>query len=149
MNGSCIAPLSATLAFKTAMRFLRLPNVDLAILVLRLFVGVRLIYGVQDNILHWSHMKAFELFLQQHKFPLPLFSAILSVYAQAIAGIFFIAGWQVRLAAVMMMVNFVVALVMVHRGQSFEQMTPVLFMLVSAIVLFFAGAGRFAPKRNA
>ena len=105
-------------------------NVDAGLLVLRLFVAIRLIYGVQDNILHWRHMKEFEAFLAAHHFTVPLLAAIVSVYAQAIAGILYIIGWQVRWAAAVMAVNFIVAFLMVHWGQSFEETTTVLFMLV-------------------
>lgn len=119
-------------------------NTDAGLLLLRLFLGVRLIYGVQDNIFHWHHMKTFESFLADHQFPIPLVSAIVSVYAQAFAGVLFIAGWQVRWAALFMVIHFIIALVMVHWGQTFEQMTTVLFMLVSSLVLFVAGAGRYS-----
>ncbi|RYZ56211.1 MAG: DoxX family protein [Chitinophagaceae bacterium] len=121
-------------------------NVDAGLLLLRLFVGIRLLYGVQDNILHWSHMKNFEAFLAAHHFPVPLFSAILSVYAQAIAGILYIIGWQVRWAAAVMAVNFCVAFFMVHWGQSFEETTTVLFMLVSSLVLLLSGGGRYGLR---
>ena len=36
-----------------------------------------------------------------------------------------------------MIVNFLIAILMVHRGQSFEQMTPALFIMISSITLFF------------
>jgi putative oxidoreductase len=119
-------------------------NKDIGLLILRLFVGIRLIYGVQDNILNWHHMKEFETFLVQHRFPFPLISAIVSVYAQALAGILLIAGFQVRWAAVLMIINFLIAMLMVHVGQTFEQLTTVLFMLISSMTLLFTGAGRFS-----
>ena len=62
-------------------------NKDVGILLLRLFIGLRLIYGVADNILSWDHMLAFRDFLAANQFPVPLFSAVLSVYAQLICGI--------------------------------------------------------------
>lgn len=128
------------------MRFPLSKNVDAGLLLLRLFVGIRLLYGVQDNILHWSHMKNFETFLADHHFPFPLLSALVSVYAQAIAGILFIIGWQVRWAALLMTINFLVAFVMVHWGQTFEQATTVLFMLVSSVVLLLSGGGRYGLR---
>lgn len=123
-------------------------NTDAGLLLLRLFVGVRLIYGVQDNIFHWHHMKTFETFLAGYQFPFPLVSAILSVYIQALAGILFITGWQVHWAGLLMFINFSVALVMVHWNQSFEQMTTVLFMLVSSLVFFLSGGGRYAFRKE-
>jgi putative oxidoreductase len=123
-------------------------NEDTGNLLLRLFIGVRLIYGVQDNILHWSHMKLFEGFLAQQGFPFPLACAVVSVYAQAVAGLMFILGWKVRWAALLMLVNFVVALVMVHWGESFEQLTVVLFMIFTCILLLFGGGKRYALDRG-
>ena len=117
---------------------------DIGLLILRLFVGIRLLYGVQDNLLHWHQMKEFEAFLAQHGFPIPIISAIVSVYAQAIAGLLFIVGFQVRWAAMVMIINFVIAILMVHLGQTFEQMTAVLFMLISATTLLFTGAGKYS-----
>jgi putative oxidoreductase len=119
-------------------------NEDIGNLLLRLFIGVRLIYGVQDNILHWDHMKEFEGFLGQFGFPFPLLCAVVSVYAQAVAGLMFILGWKVRWAALLMLVNFLVALVMVHWGESFEQMTTVLFMIFTSLLLLFEGGKRYA-----
>lgn len=67
-------------------------NKDIGVLLLRLFIGVRLIYGVQDNIFNWDKMLEFEGFLSSYKFRLPLVSAIVSVYTQAIAGVMILVG---------------------------------------------------------
>jgi hypothetical protein len=48
-----------------------------------------------------------------------------------------------------MIINFLVALVMVHLHDSFEGMTPALAMLFSSILFLFYGAGKFALKRRA
>jgi putative oxidoreductase len=122
---------------------------DLGLLVLRLFAGFRLIYGVQDNVFSWDHMLAFRDFLQAHHFPWPLGAAMVSVYAQLLAGIGLVLGWQTRYAAGLMTFNFLVALVMVHRGQSVEAMTPALAMLFISISLLFQGPGRYALGRPA
>ena len=82
--------------------------------------------------------------MAQHQFPLPIITAIVSVYAQAIAGVLFLIAWKVRLAALVMVINFLIAIIMVHWGQSFEEMTTVLFMIVTSATLFFTGAGEYA-----
>ena len=105
-------------------------------------------FFVQDNIFSLAHMREFEAFLQQFHFPFPMISAIVSAYAQAIAGLLFIAGWKTRWAALLMVINFVIALIMVHRGQSFEQMTTVLFMIVVSLSLLLTGAGRYSLDRE-
>jgi putative oxidoreductase len=56
---------------------------DAGVLLMRLFVGLRLVYGVIDNVLQPERMIEFSKFLEQFGFPLPLVSAIVSVYAQS------------------------------------------------------------------
>ena len=117
---------------------------DVGVLLLRLFVGVRLIYGVIDNVISWEHMIRFRDFLEQFNFPLPLVSAVVSVYAQLLAGLMFIVGWKIRWAAILMIINFLIALVMVHRGEKLEPMTPALAILFISILFLFQGAGKYS-----
>src|SRR5688572_19552591 len=88
---------------------------DIGVLLLRLFIGVRLIYGVTDNVFSWQHMLRFRDFLQAFNFPFPLVAAILSVYIQLVAGLMIIIGWNIRFASLLLIVNFTIALIMVHR----------------------------------
>lgn len=114
---------------------------DTGVFLLRLFVGFRLLAGVVDNVFNWSRMLEFRDFLQAFGFPVPLVCAIVSVYAQAIAGLMIIAGWQIRYAAILMIINFSVALMMVHRGQRLEEITVPLLLLFIFLLLLFQGAG--------
>ena len=119
-------------------------NKDVGVLLLRLFIGARLIYGVVDNVFSWEHMLKFRDFLQQFNFPMPLVSAVVSVYAQLIAGLMFVVGWKVRYAAILMVINFLVAILAVHLNESVEQMTPALAILFSSLLFLFQGAGRYS-----
>lgn len=123
-------------------------NKDLGIFFLRVFIGLRLIYGVADNVLSWEHMKAFEAFLAANNFPFPLGSAVLSVYAQLICGLMILTGFHIRVASLFMVINFMIALLMVHRSDTIEGMTPALAMLFSCLLFLFYGAGKIAigPK---
>jgi putative oxidoreductase len=123
-------------------------NKDIGYLLLRLFVGLRLIYGVTDNVFSWNHMLAFEQFLVSNGFPFPLLSAIVSVYAQFLAGILIVLGFYIRYAAMLMIINFTVAIVMVHVGDTIEGMTPALAMLFSNILFLFCGAGKYSLLDN-
>ena len=116
-------------------------NSDTGVFLLRLFVGFRLLEGVFDNILSWQRMLEFSDFLDKSGFPFPLFCAVLSVYAQAIAGLMIILGWQIRYAAMLMIINFAVALIMVHWGQSLEAMTVPFLLLFVFMLFLFQGAG--------
>jgi putative oxidoreductase len=119
-------------------------NKDIGILLLRLFIGVRLIYGVADNVFSWHHMLTFEAFLRENGFPFPLISAMLSVYAQFISGILIITGFQIRIASLVMIINFMVALLMVHWYDTFEGMTPALAILFANVLFLFYGPGKLS-----
>ena len=73
----------------------------------------------------WDHMLKFKNFLEQFNFPFPQISAMVSVYVQLVSGIMFVIGWRIRYAAIFVIINFTVALVMVHRNDSFETMTAI------------------------
>lgn len=121
---------------------------DWGVFLLRLFIGLRLIYGVQDNILHWDHMIKFRDFLKAFHFPFPIICAIVSVYLQFLAGVMILLGWRIRYAAILMIINFLIALIMVHRGDSIEGMTAPLAILFSVILFLFQGAGRIAIDKR-
>jgi putative oxidoreductase len=112
--------------------------------LLRWFVGFVLVYGTQDNVLHEARMLEFRDFLAQHAFPAPLTSAYLSAYAQLLAGTLIIIGFLTRWAALVMLVNFSVALGMVHAGLPFSANIAPLAMLFGALFLLMHGAGRFS-----
>ena len=115
---------------------------------IRLIIGFHLIYGVHDNVLHWDRMLEFENFLEANGFPLPLTSAIVSVYAQLLCGILFIAGALVRVAAIIMIINFCIAIAMVHMKDPYPQVFPALTMLSGSLFLLFHGAGKLAIDRD-
>lgn len=117
---------------------------DLAALVLRQFVAFVLVYGTQDNVFHRERMLEFRDFLAQHGFPYPLASAYLSVYAQFTTGILLALGLLTRPAALVVVVNFLVALFMVHRHLPFSANIAPLAMLVGGIYFVLAGAPRWS-----
>ncbi|MGH1364796.1 MAG: DoxX family protein [Calditrichia bacterium] len=125
-------------------------NKDIGILLLRLFIGARLFYGVIDNVLSWEHMLLFSEFLQANGFPFPLLSAVVSVYVQLIGSIMILVGYKIRIAAFVLAINFIVALLMVHlpAGDTIEGMTPALAMLFGCLTLFFTGAEKFSLNNS-
>jgi putative oxidoreductase len=116
----------------------------LAPLVIRAFVGAVLVWGTADNVFHHARMLEFRDFLAANGFPAPLFCARLSAYAQFACGLLILAGALVRPAALVMAVNFVVALAMVHVGLPFSANVAPLSMLAGSLFLFLAGAGPFS-----
>ena len=129
-------------------RILALPWLDryafLAVPIFRVFLGVILIWGTFDNVTSAGRMLEFRDFLEQNGFPAPLFSARLSAWAQFLCGAAFIAGFATRPAALVMTVNFVVALVMVHAGLPFSANISPLAMLFGSLLLLLNGPGRFS-----
>lgn len=121
-------------------------QIDGALLLLRLFTGFVLIYGTQDNVFHHEHMLEFRDFLAQNRFPVPLFSAYLSAYAQFISGILIALGLLTRVAALVTAINFVVALGMVHWGLPFTANISPLAMLFNGLCLALAGAGDYSVE---
>ena len=125
-------------------------NPAVGILLLRLFLSCRLLYGVIDNILSWERMLEFSAFLGQHHFPWPTLSAVTSVYVQAICALLILIGYQTRTAALLLAINFLIALLMVHLavGDTIEGMTPALAMLFASLTLIFTGAKDFSLDKR-
>ncbi len=119
---------------------------SLALLLIRLAFGIRLIYGVIDNVLSWERMLEFEAFLSANGFPIPLVSAIVSVYLQLIAGISWVIGYQVKYSAMLMIGNFLVALIGFHiiQGDSYLNTAPAIHLLCISILLLAMGPGKYA-----
>lgn len=122
------------------------PNPAIGILILRLFIGFRLLYGVLDNVISWEKMLEFSHFLENNGFIMPTISAVLSVYVQLLGGIMLIIGFKTRIAAFFLVLNFVVALVFFHLkiSDSIEGMTPAMAMLFGSLTLLFTGADKFS-----
>jgi putative oxidoreductase len=120
---------------------------DFGVLFLRLFIGARLIYGVYDNVISWEKMLEFSNFLKNFGFPFPILSAVVSVFCQLIAGILILLGAYIRWVSLVMIFNFIVALVIVHRNDTIEGMTPALAILFSCILFLFQGSGRYSLKQ--
>src|SRR5918999_191118 len=89
---------------------------EYGVIFIRLMVGFHLIYGTQDNVFSYARMEEFAGFLSARGVPFPLFSAFLSAYAQFICGMLFIVGLATRYAAVVMIINFIAALLIPHIG---------------------------------
>lgn len=115
---------------------------DYASLPIRISVGAHLIIGTQDNVFSWDRMLEFESFLNSQGMPFPLLSAILSVYAQFICGILFILGWKAREAAAVMILNFIIAIGLVHLGDTYANTFPAIMMLAGSVFLLLNGSGK-------
>ena len=117
---------------------------EYGVIFIRLVVGFHLIYGTQDNVFSFARMEEFAGFLSVRGVPFPLFSAFVSVYAQFVCGLLFIVGLATRYAAVVMIINFIAALIIAHIGDTYPNMFPALMMLAAACFFLVHGAGNLS-----
>lgn len=114
---------------------------------IRLIIGFHLVYGTQDNVFSYARMEEFAAFLSAHNVPLPLFAAFVSAYAQFICGILFIFGAATRYAALVMIINFITAILIAHLGDPYPAKFPALMMLAGSCFLFLHGPGELSVDR--
>ncbi len=113
----------------------------------RLVVGFILVYGTQDNVFSNERMIEFRDFLAARHVPLPLVAAHVSAYAQFVCGLLYVLGLFVRPAALVMVINFVAALVIAHLDAPLDAARLALCMLFSSLFLLFNGAGAASLDR--
>lgn len=117
---------------------------EFGVIFIRLIIGIRLIHGTQDNVFSSEQMLEFRDFLQSQGFPFPLVSAHVSAYAQFICGFFMIIGFCTRLSSMIMIINFIIALLFVHIATTFDQSYLALLMLFASLFLLWNGAGKWS-----
>jgi putative oxidoreductase len=117
---------------------------DFALLLLRVFVGWFLIWGVWDNVTESARMAEFADFLAKHGFSQPKLLAPLSAYAQLLIGIAFVLGLFTRWAGILCVMNFVVAIVMVDRFGGPRGVFGSGCLVAIGLYLATHGAGRFS-----
>jgi len=119
---------------------------DWSLLIVRLAFGFRILYGVIDNVIDWDRMIEFEHFLSANGFPFPLLAAVVSVYAQFLSSISWLAGYKIKISSGIMFLNFSVAIFGFHfaSGDSYLGMAPAIHLAVISILLFTTGAGKLS-----
>ena len=117
---------------------------DLTLLLLRVFVGLFLIWGVWDNVTDSARMREFADFLAKHRFPNPAILAPLSVYVQLLAGLGFVLGLFTRWSGILCAINFIVAIWMVDRFAGMRGVFPSGCLVFIGLYLATHGAGRFS-----
>lgn len=133
---------------KTLLHFLRFDfipiHVDLALLILRLWLGLSLL------VLHgWTKLSTFQE--MSGKFPDPLgvgstLSLSLAVFGEVVGSLLIVLGLFTRFAALVCAITMGVAFFLVHqmalKGPSSGELAFI--YLAGYATLFLAGAGRFA-----
>ena len=114
------------------------------LIFLRLVAGWRLIAGVWEYAIQSNSISEVAAFFTQLHIPLPLISAYVSVYAQLICGALFILGIWVRAAALLMIINFIVAIIAAHLTDPIVKSFSAWALLAISISLLFEGGGRLS-----
>jgi putative oxidoreductase len=117
---------------------------DFALLLLRVFVGLFLIWGVWDNISEPAQMAKFAAFLGEHGFKQPKLLAPLSAYTQLAIGVAFVLGLFTRWAGILCVVNFLVAIVMIDHHGGMRGIFPSGCLVAIGLYLATHGAGRLS-----
>lgn len=114
------------------------------IIFLRLVAGWRLIAGQWDYVIQSKPMSEVQGFFEGIHIPVPMISAYVSVYAQFICGILFILGLWVRSAAILMIINFSVAIIAANLDKGIEKSFAAWILFATAILLLFTGSGKIS-----
>ncbi len=120
------------------------PFGDAALLLMRLFVGLFLVWGVWDNITSAERMAEFAGFLEKHGFPSPRLLAPVSVYLQFAIGLAFMLGAGTRWAGIACVVHFAIAIGMVDHHGGMRGIFPSGCLIVIGLYLATHGAGRLS-----
>jgi putative oxidoreductase len=117
---------------------------DFMLLLLRIFVGLFLVWNVWDNVTSARGMHELQEFLAQHGFAAPALLAPLSAYVQLLAGIGFVLGLFTRWAGILCALTFIVAVVMVDHHGGMRGIFPSGCLVVIGLYLATHGAGRYS-----
>jgi len=117
---------------------------DLALLLMRVFVGLYLVWSVWDDVTSREQMDQFVQFLGKNGFPSPRLLAPMSVYLQLAIGAAFVLGLFTRWAGVLCAIHFGVAIAMVDHHGGMRGIFPSGCLVVIGLYLATYGAGRFS-----
>lgn len=75
-------------------------------------------------------------------------SLILVAFAELICAVFVLIGLGTRLALIPLIITMAVAVFIAHAGDPFGRKEPALFFLISFVVLFLTGPGKYSLDRK-
>jgi len=117
---------------------------DFALLLLRLFVGLFLVWSAWDKVTSSAQLHEYAGFLGKHGFSSPQLLAPVSAYLQVVAGLAFVLGLFTRWAGILCAVHFAVAIAMVDRHGGMRGIFPSGCLVLIGLYLATHGAGRLS-----
>lgn len=124
-------------------------NLDLALLILRLALGIVLLYHGIPKLLHFSATVGG---FQTIGLPAPSISAAFALLAEVVGGILVLLGVAVDIAAILVMIDMLGAITLVHWSNGFDfgkgGWEHPFTVLVMALVLALAGPGQLSVGKQ-
>ena len=117
---------------------------DFTLLLMRIFVGLFLVWSVWDNVTSSEQMAEFARFLAKHGFPSATLLAPLSVYLQLAIGVAFVLGLFTRWAGLLCAIHFGVAIAMVDHHGGMRGIFPSGCLVVIGLFMATYGAGQLS-----
>lgn len=117
---------------------------DFTLLLMRLFVGLFLVWSVWGYISGGERLHEYADLLAKHAFPNPHLLAPLSVYLQMAIGIAFVLGLFTRWAGLLCAFHFAVAIFMIDHAGGMRGTFPSGCLVVMGLYLGTHGAGRLS-----
>lgn len=118
---------------------------NLALLILRVGAsGLMLTHGIPKiNMLFASPIQFADPFGIG-----PTLSLILALIGEVVAPIFIILGFQTRIAAIPVAITMAVAAFMIHANDPFSAKEKAILFLISFVVIFLAGPGKYSIDKK-
>jgi putative oxidoreductase len=119
---------------------------DVGILIIRLAFGLQLIIVSWPYIIESEKQNEFVNYLATLGFPFPKVGSVLSVYTEFIGGILLLFGLLMRPAAILLIINFLVAVFLAHLfiNDTYQNTFPAANLLAVSIFFLFNGAGNYS-----
>lgn len=119
-------------------------GLPVAIMLLRIVVAWRLWAGTWPYVRALKPIGEIVEFFTVLQIPLPAISAYISLYVQFLSSVFIFIGWQTRVTAFLMTINFSVALLAAHLHDPIEKSFQAWALWAIAIFFLCNGAGKFS-----
>jgi len=117
---------------------------DFALLLLRVFIGIVLVWNVWGQITNTDQMQGYVSSLASKGFPASSILGPAIAYLHVAIGFGFIVGLFTRWSGILCAVLFAVAMVTIHRGDGLLGIFPSACLFFVGLYLGTNGAGRFS-----
>jgi putative oxidoreductase len=115
-----------------------------AAIFIRLAFGYHLLQYSYDDVFQGTAGSGNEEMLRGMGVPFPYFMGWLYILTEFLGSISIIIGFKVRWLAIALVINFIVALSLVHFNKTYMQSFEAIQMLAVSLFFLFNGSGKFS-----